>query len=146
MDVVNNLLKEVVKHQHFTPVSLKYLKNELLAFKNDNQISLFLGKYKGEVVAGAFVLFWSNMGFYHHAALLPKYHKIPVSYLLQWEAIKEAKKRGCRLYDFWGYVDPKTKHPWAGPTLFKMGFGGQPHFYVKTQDLPLSLKYALART
>ena len=47
------------------------------------------------------------------------------------------------LYDFWGYVDPKKEpsHPWAGPTLFKMGFGGEAHEYVKTQDLPLSWKY-----
>jgi len=143
VDVINNLLKEVVRYQHFTPVSLEYLKNEFLAFQPDNQISLFLGKYKGEVVAGAFVLFWSNIGFYHQAALLPKYHKIPVSYFLQWQAIKEAKRRGCDLYDFWGYVDPQKypNHPWAGPTLFKMGFGGEAHSYVKTQDLPLSLKY-----
>lgn len=141
VEVLNNLLKEVVRLQHFTPVSLEYLKNEFLAFKNDNQISLFLGKYKGEVVAGAFVLFWSNVGFYHHAALLPKYHKVPVSYLLQWEAIREAKKRGCGLYDFWGYVDPKSRHPWAGPTMFKMGFGGKAHIYMKTQDLSLSWKY-----
>ena len=143
--VINNLLKEVVKHQHFTPVSLEYLKNEFLAFQPDNQISLFLGKYKGEVVAGAFVIFWSNTGFYHQAALLPQYHKIPVSYLLQWEAIREAKNRGCKLYDFWGFVDPQKypKHPWAGPTLFKMGFGGEKFEYIKTQDLPISNKYWL---
>ena len=63
--------------------------------------------------------------------------------MLQWEIIKEAKRRGCKLYDFWGYIDPKAspKHPWAGPTLFKMGFGGRAYEYVKTQDLPLSKKY-----
>ena len=145
VDVINNLLKEVVRRQHFTPVSLEYLKNEFLAFQPDNQISLFLGKYKGEVVAGAFVLFWSNIGFYYQAALLPQYHKIPVSYLLQWEAIREAKRRGCKMYDFWGYVDPQKypNHPWAGPTLFKMGFGGEAFEYVKTQDLPFSGKYWL---
>ena len=145
VDIINNLLKEVVEHQHFIPVSLEYLKNEFLAFRSDNQISLFLGKYKGKVVAGALVLFWSGIGFYHHAALDPEYHKLPISYLLQWEAIKEAKKRGCKLYDFWGYVDPKKEphHPWAGPTLFKMGFGGKAHQYLKTQDLPLSKKYWL---
>jgi len=76
---------------------------------------------------------------------LPQYHKIPIAYYLLWEAIKEAKKRGCILYDFWGYVNPEEnpKHPWAGPTLFKMGFGGRPYEYVKTQDLPLSNKYWL---
>ena len=52
------------------------------------------------------------------------------------EAIKEAKKRGCKVYDFWGFTDPEKfpKHPWAGPTLFKMGFGGHKEEYVKTQD------------
>jgi len=145
LDVFNKLYQAVVGQQHFIPFSLEYLKNEFLAFQPDNQISLFFGKYKGEIVASAFILFWSNIGFYHHAALSPKYHKIPVAYLLQWEAIKEAKRRGCTLYDFWGYVNPEKelKHPWAGPTLFKMGFGGQPHFYLKTQDLPLSNKYWL---
>jgi len=143
IDIFDKLQQEVVKKQHFTPFSLDYLKNEFLAFQPENQISLFFGKYKGEIVASAFVLFWSNIGFYHHAALDPKYHKIPITYSLQWEAIKEAKKRGCILYDFWGYVNPfeNPKHPWAGPTLFKMGFGGKPYEYVKTQDFPLSKKY-----
>jgi len=144
-EIFNNLYQEVVKSQHFVPFSYEYLKNEFLAFQPDNQISIFFGKYKGEIVASAFVLFWSNIGFYHHAALLPKYHKIPIAYSLLWEAIREAKRRGCILYDFWGYVNPKEnpEHPWAGPTLFKMGFGGKPYEYVKNQDLPLSWKYWL---
>ncbi|PIR02135.1 MAG: hypothetical protein CO031_02650 [Candidatus Nealsonbacteria bacterium CG_4_9_14_0_2_um_filter_37_38] len=141
----DKLYQEVVNRHHFIPFSLGYLKNEFLAFQPDNQISLFFGKYRKEIVASAFVLFWSNIGFYHHAALSPKCHKIPIAYLLQWEAIKEAKRRNCHLYDFWGYVSPKDEshHPWAGPTLFKMGFGGEVYEYVKTQDFPLSKKYWL---
>ena len=71
--------------------------------------------------------------------------KFSIPYLLQWEAIKEAKNRGCKMYDFWGFTDPKKepRHPWAGPTLFKMGFGGRAYEYVKTRDLPLSRKYWL---
>jgi lipid II:glycine glycyltransferase (peptidoglycan interpeptide bridge formation enzyme) len=135
LEVFNELHKEVSKTQSFIPFSLKYLKNEFSAFDADNSVSLFFGKYKGEVVAVSFIVFWSGIGFYHHAALRPKYRKIPVSYLLQWEAIKEAKKRGC-------YVD-NPKHPWYGPTLFKMGFGGFAQRYVKTQDLVLSQRYWL---
>jgi len=142
-DVVlyDKLNQTVAKHQQFVPFSFEFVRNEFEVFVKDNQALLFFGKYQGEIIAAALIIFWSGIGFYHHAALLPKYHKTPMSYLLQWEAIKEAKRRGCNLYDFWGYVDPKSKHPWAGPTLFKMGFGGQSHFYVETQDLPLSLKY-----
>jgi len=59
------------------------------------------------------------------------------------EAIKEAENRGCKIYDFWGFTDPEKfpKHPWAGPTLFKMGFGGYKEEYIKTQDFIISQKY-----
>jgi lipid II:glycine glycyltransferase (peptidoglycan interpeptide bridge formation enzyme) len=134
---------EVVKRQKFVPFSLEYFQKEFMAFIPDNQIALFIAKYKGLPIAASYGIFWSNMTFYHHAALLPEYKKIPAAYLLQWKAIKEAKKRGCKIYDFWGYSDPlkNQKHPYSGPTLFKMGFGGYKDEYVKTYDMPLSWKY-----
>jgi lipid II:glycine glycyltransferase (peptidoglycan interpeptide bridge formation enzyme) len=145
LNVFDVMQQELVKHQHFIPFSLEYMKNEFYSFDSDEQVALFFGKYKGEVVAGSFVLFWSGIGFYHHAVLSPQHHDLPISYLMQWQAIKEAKKRGCVLYDFWGFVDPQKnpKHPWAGPTLFKMGFGGRAYHYLKTYDFPLSFKYYL---
>jgi len=139
--IYQRLNREVAARQNFTPFSDEYLKNEFEIFAKDGQVQLFFGKYKGEVAAAALVVFWQGIGFYHQAASLSKFAKLPIPYLLQWEAIKEAKKRGCRFYDFWGYVDPKSCHPWAGPTLFKMGFGGRAYEYLKTQDLPLSWKY-----
>ncbi|MCD6402586.1 peptidoglycan bridge formation glycyltransferase FemA/FemB family protein [bacterium] len=145
IEIFENLYLTTVKRQHFVPFSLDYLKNELLAFKGDNQISIFLGKYKEEIVCGGIFVFWQNLAFYHHGASLLKYPKIPVSYLLQWEAIKEAKRRDCEFFNFWGIAPEKSppSHPWAGLTLFKMGFGGERIKYVKTQDLPLSKKYWL---
>lgn len=137
--------KETSKRQKFIPFSDVYIKNEFEIFAKDNQAIFLFGKYKGEIAAGALIIFWSKIGFYHQAASLGKFAKLSIPYLLQWEAIKEAKRRGCLLYDFWGYVDPKKEpnHPWAGPTLFKMGFGGKIFQYLKTQDLPLSKKYYL---
>ncbi|MDP2930821.1 MAG: peptidoglycan bridge formation glycyltransferase FemA/FemB family protein [bacterium] len=145
LETYQTLNNEVAKRQRFTPFSDYYIKNEYETFLADNQTSLFLGKYKSEVTCAAMVIFWSGIGFYHQAASLDKYAKLSIPYLVQWEAIKEAKSRGCSLYDFWGYTDPKKypRHPWAGPTLFKMGFGGQACEYVETQDIPLSRKYWL---
>lgn len=143
MELFYRLHTPVAKLQNFVPFSLEYLKKEFSAFLKDNNIVLYFAKYKGEYIATSFEIFWSGIGFYHHAALLPQFHKIPVSVLLQWEAIKEAKSRGCKTYDFWGYADPTKdpKHPYAGPTLFKMGFGGYVDEYVKTQDYVISPKY-----
>jgi len=144
---------EVAKRQRFVPFSTEYIKNEIEVFSKDNETVLFFGKYKGEITSAAIIIFWSGIGFYHQAASNYKYAKFPVPYLIQWEAIKEAKSRGCNLYDFWGYVNPKPRrkafgflrgeHPWAGPTLFKMGFGGYNREYLATQDYPLSGRYCL---
>lgn len=148
VEIFNKMHLKVVKKQNFVPFSLEYFKKEFLAFLPDKQIALFLAKYKEKTIAASLGIFWSNIAFYHHAALLPEYKKIPASYLLQWETIKEAQKRECKIYDFWGYSDPikNPRHPYSGPTLFKMGFGGYKEEYVKTHDLPMSPKYWLNYT
>jgi lipid II:glycine glycyltransferase (peptidoglycan interpeptide bridge formation enzyme) len=143
--------KETAKRHNFVVFSEKYLETEFSIFAKDKQIVLFLGKYKGEVVSVALFVFWQGTCVYHHSGSLSKYNKIPVSYLLQWNAIKEAKNRGCKIYNFWGIApDIKiaknaqdSKHPWAGLSLFKMGFGGHIKEYVKTQDLIILPKYWL---
>jgi len=140
----NKLYQETVDRHHFVPFSLGYLKNELLAFLPDNEISIFSAKYNEEILASAMIIFWQNIAFYHQGASTQKYPKIPAAYLLQWQAIKEAKERGCSFYNFWGIAPADSpKHPWAGLSLFKIGFGGYKKEYVKTQDLPLSFKYWL---
>lgn len=145
LEIYQKLNKEVARRQNFAAFSNEYIKNEFEVFAKDEQAMWFFGKYRGEIAAGALVIFWSGIGFYHQAASLAKYAKLSIPCLLQWEAIKEAKKRGCKLYDFWGFTDPVKypKHPWAGPSLFKMGFGGEAYEYVKTQDYPLTKKYWL---
>ena len=143
IEIYQRLNKEVSKRQKFTPFSDEFIKNEFEIFAKDRQALFLFGKYKGEVVAGAMIIFWSEIAFYHQAASLGKFAKFSIPYLLQWEAIKEAKAKGCEVYDFWGFTDPEKypNHPWAGPTLFKMGFGGYKTEYIKTQDYVLSQKY-----
>ncbi len=145
IEAYQKLNREVAKRQRFVPFSSEYINNEFEVFTKDGEILLFLGKYRNELASAALVVFWSGVGFYHQAASSSKYAKLSIPYLLLWEAIKEAKNRRCDLFDFWGYVNPKKepKHPWSGPTLFKMGFGGNAFEYVKTQDFPLSKKYLL---
>jgi len=153
----NTLYQKTVDRHHFVPFSLEYLKNEVSSFLPDNQAIIFLGYYKEELIASAIIIFWQEMAFYHQGASSQKHPKVPVSYLLQWEAIREAMKRGCRVYNFWGIAPtdssnpPKfcftkfrrAKHPWAGLSLFKKGFGGYKEELVKTQDFPLSPKYLI---
>lgn len=143
IEIYGGLNDELARRQKFVAFKKDYIQREFDTFAKDSQALWFIGRYKGEPAAASLVIFWSGIGFYHQAASRIRFAKYSIPYLLQWEAIREAKARGCKMYDFWGYTDPKAypKHPWAGPTLFKMGFGGQAYEYVKTQDLPLSWKY-----
>ncbi len=136
--------EDTVDRQHFTPFSRNYLKSEFEIFVADNLVSWFFAVYKGETIAAAMIIFYGGSAFYHHGASIQRYDKIPASYLLQFNAILEAKKRGLKLYNFWG-VSPEDRpnHPWAGLSLFKKGFGGFPEAYVPAQDLPLTKKYWL---
>lgn len=156
IEAFNNLHQKTVGKHHFVPFSLNYFQKEFTAFQKDQQISIFLAKYQNEIISSAIILYWSGIGFYHHGASHPRFSKIPASYLLQWRVIQAAKKRGCKLYNFWGISPDEKKnphrnpfgilrgrHPWAGLTLFKMGFGGYKKEYVKTQDFPLTKKYWL---
>ena len=145
----DDIYKITAERHNFTPFSMKYLENELSSFKEDNQVLILNGKYQGEVIASAMVIFWSGIAFYHQGASSQKYPKIPASYLIQWEAIKEGKARGCHTYNFWGVARDEDlnqkNHPWAGLTLFKKGFSGYAKEYVRTQDYKISFKYYLIR-
>jgi peptidoglycan pentaglycine glycine transferase (the first glycine) len=146
LEKFNEIYRATARRHNFTEFSLKYLENQFSCFLPDNEIQIFFGKYKGKIVSSAIFVFWQGKAFYHHSGSLSEFSKIPVSYLLQWEAIKEAKNRGCKSYNFWGIVDGNIKnHPWAGLSLFKMGFGGYKKEYVKTQDLPLKKRYWFIR-
>lgn len=140
----NNLYQETTQRQHFVPYSYDYLKNEFESFAGDDRVSLWFARYGEELIAAAMIVSYGKSAFYHQGASSLKYPKIPAAYLLQWEIIKEAKKRGINFYNFWGIApDDNPAHPWAGLSLFKKGFGGFEKRYLHAQDLPINYKYKI---
>lgn len=116
------------------------IKEEFEIFTEDNKIMLFEGYYNNRLLASALIIFYNDQAIYHHSASIEQ--KIPVNYLLQWEVIKEAKKRGNKIYNLWGVAPEKSlSHPWRGLTLFKQGFGGRQVEYLHAMDYSLSIKY-----
>lgn len=132
------LYEQTARRQHF--VTHKGIKEEFANFLNDDQILLFEGYFHEKLLSGALILFYNHQAIYHHSASIDQ--KIPVNYLLQWEAIQEAKRRGKALYNFWGVApEGNVRHPWQGLSLFKKGFGGRLVEYIHAKDLPLSPLY-----
>jgi len=140
INIFLEIYKDLSGRKHFVPH--KGIKEELDVFGKEDQALLFLAEYKQKVIGGTLILFVGNNAIYHHGASVEGYRDVPVSYLLQWEAILEAKRRDKKLYNFWGIApSDSSRHPWQGLTLFKTGFGGEKKEFLHAQDIPLSFWY-----
>lgn len=136
-------LYTTTKHRHdFTPFSQSFLREQVQQFAQDNRVYLCFAQHEGKDLAGAIIVHFGTTAFYHHGASRKIPSHLPASQLLQWESIREAKRRGATRYNFWGIApDNQPNHPFAGITTFKKGFGGYALDYMHAQDLPLSPSY-----
>lgn len=142
LDSFWEIYQDTVKRQKWKAYSFKYIKEEFSEYLKDNEISLFLAEYKGKFIAASLFIYYKNQVFYHHSGSLTEFRNVPAMYLLHWESMKEGIKRGCDKYNFFGIArDNNPKHPWAGLTLFKKGFGGEQVEMVHALDYPISQKY-----
>lgn len=145
IDDFYKLQKETAIRQNFVGFDKRFLKEQFSVFVKDNQVALlsaFLGKKK---LAQAFVIFYGEEADYHYGASTLDGRKYPGAYLIQWEAIKEAKKRGMKRYNLWGVApEGDTNHRFYGVSVFKRGFGGGDIEYLHARDLVInSLAYKI---
>ncbi len=159
LEIFIALHEETRKRHHFTPYTNAFFRAQVTHFAARNECTLYLARYQGEVIATSIHIHAFGETSYHHGASTHKYEKIPASYLLQWTAIRDALKRGDRIYNFWGVAplgslgeeESKTinqqrkTHPFTGVTTFKTGFGGKLLELVHCADIPLKKSYYLTR-
>ena len=133
---------KVAKRHNFVPFSLKFLKNQFLAFLPDDQVLLIHAYLGNTLLSTSYIIFYRNEAVYHYGISTDENIKLPGSYAAQWAAIKEAKKRGMKRYNFWG-VAPllQPNHRFFGVGLFKRGFGGAEVHYLPAYDFPFSIRY-----
>lgn len=140
-----NRLHDVTAARHnFHRFTNDYVQKEFSVFALDNEaVSLLAYLPDGTLDSAGIFIYYGTMGVYRHGASLISDKKIATSYLLQWEAIREAKRRGLRWYNFWGITPDKAPegHPFKGITHFKKGFGGFPRQLLPCHDLPVSWRY-----
>jgi lipid II:glycine glycyltransferase (peptidoglycan interpeptide bridge formation enzyme) len=136
------IFEDTVKRQQWNAYPYEYVLNEFKTFSKNGKALLMLAEYQGKYIAGSLFVYFNETGYYHHSGSLTEFNKIPASYLIQWEAIKEAKNRGMKKYNFFGIARTDNKnHPWAGLTFFKKGFGGHEEISIHAQDYPLKKRY-----
>jgi peptidoglycan pentaglycine glycine transferase (the first glycine) len=79
-----------------------------------------------EPVAAIFVFYFAGRAYYVYGMSRELHREKMPTYLLQWEAMKRAKAKGCAVYDLWGAPDvfDESDSMW-GVYRFKEGLGGK---------------------
>jgi len=96
---------------------------------------LYIAEYEGEILAGIIVTFFKDTAIYYYGASSNIHRELMAPYLLQWQAIKDAKSQNYKYYDFLGIAPPNAiSHPWAGVTEFKKKFGGKEISYKSPME------------
>jgi len=143
-EILFKLQRETIKRHSFVGFPKSLFMREIESFVDDKNATVFICRLGNIPLACAIIIFYGDSAYYHFSASTMKYPKIQASYFLQWEIIKEAKKRGIIYYNFWGIApEGVSNHRFAGVTLFKTGFGGERVDWLHAHDFPISPLYWL---
>jgi lipid II:glycine glycyltransferase (peptidoglycan interpeptide bridge formation enzyme) len=115
--------------------SLEYYQRAYELFHPKGTCELLVAEYEGKPLASLMVFANGKRAWYVYGASNDHERNRMPTYLLQWQAIRWAKARGCEEYDLWGVPDEneetleanfETRHDglW-GVYRFKRGFGGE---------------------
>lgn len=131
-------LQTAGRHQ-FVAFSEDFLQKQFAAFAADNQAVLYTARYNGEILAQNFMIFYGNEASYHYGVSTELGTKLSGAPLLHMQAMRDARERGIKRYNFWGIVDENdTKHRFYGVSVFKRGFGVDELRYLPAHDLVLN--------
>lgn len=98
----------------------EYYRNFFRAFAPAECV-LALAEHAGTVRAANLLVFHDGAAYYLHGGSSDRDRHLMAPYLLQWECIREAKRRGATVYDLGGINTRDEQSAWAGITRFKQG-------------------------
>lgn len=135
VDAFYNLMINTGERDQFGIHAKKYYTRALELFGKDGSGRLFLASYQNLPIAGIIVFRRGKRTWYFYGASGELERNRMPTYLLQWEAMRWAKKNGCTEYDLWGVPDENLDTLEANFETrmdglwkvyrFKRGFGGE---------------------
>lgn len=138
------LMAETAARDRFVQHAPEYLKVTFTFLRDNGIAQLRVAEFEGKTVAANLEVLFGDTVTYLYGASSNEHRNVMAPYALQWDAIREAKRRGYRTYDFWG-ANPQSKAmydykpSWEGITRFKMGFGARLVNLAGTWDLPFNI-------
>lgn len=135
-DAFYEIMKKTGERDEFGIHPEFFYKTLLESFGAASELLIAREPNHNKIIAGIIIIFYKNTATYYYGASDSAYRNLMAPYLLQWEAIMEAKKRGMKQYDFLGISPPGEKtHSLSGVSEFKKKFGGREVSYPAAFDI-----------
>ena len=108
-------------------------------FYDASMLTPLIAEVDGRMVAAVMIFITGKTARYVYGMSGAEHREKMPNYLLQWEAIKLAKEKGCTVYDLWGAPDEfsESDRMW-GVYQFKRGLGGEVVITPGAWDLPVN--------
>jgi lipid II:glycine glycyltransferase (peptidoglycan interpeptide bridge formation enzyme) len=137
LEIFRQMMLETASRDGFSAKSVAFYRALLEAFGDDAQ--LLLAEKDGQILAGAIQLHQGKQSWYVYGCSFNSGREHMPNYLMQWEMIRRAMARGCRVYDFRGVEgDPVPENPHYGLHRFKQGFNSRFVEYAGQLDMTLA--------
>jgi lipid II:glycine glycyltransferase (peptidoglycan interpeptide bridge formation enzyme) len=134
VDTFYALMQTTGQRDGFGVHSREYFQKAFDLFEARGLCTLLIAEYEGRPLAGLMAFARGSRAWYFYGASNDEERNRMPTYLLQWEAMRWAKSRGCTSYDLWGVPDADEEALEAGFSdrsdglwgvyRFKRGFGG----------------------
>jgi lipid II:glycine glycyltransferase (peptidoglycan interpeptide bridge formation enzyme) len=135
LDEFHGLMQVTGKRDGFGVHSREYYRRVFDLFRPRGEVEIFLAEYDGQPLGAVMVFARGRRAWYFYGASNDEERSRMPAYLLQWEAMRWAGRRGCTEYDLWGVPDEDEQALEAqfeirrdglwGVYRFKRGFGGR---------------------
>ncbi len=123
-DLIREFLRmatETARRKHISVHPERHYQ-ELFQMLSRERLELFTAYRNGRAIAAVSIIFFGKYATYLHGVSSDDERDSMAPYLLQWEAMREAKRRGCVWYDFGGVDTRGLRESLVGITRFKQGF------------------------
>jgi peptidoglycan pentaglycine glycine transferase (the first glycine) len=134
IDSFYEMMLETGERDEFGVHSLPYYRRAYDLFHPAGACELLMAEYQGEPLAALMVFYRGERAWYFYGASSEMQRNLMPTYLLQWEAMRWARRKGCTSYDLWGVPDAEEEDLEAnftdrsdglwGVYRFKRGYGG----------------------
>ncbi len=122
------LTKEMAQRHGITAHPENYYRKMIETLPSE-MLRIYVAQFEGKIIAANLVLFFGKTATYLHGASGNENRNVMAPFLLQWQAMLDAKEMGYEKYDFGGVKtisniqhSTDNKNTWEGITMFKLGF------------------------